>query len=85
MSTFYYGPALDSELDHRRSTLLHDAAAHRLARQARLATRTGARTATRQAAVAQSGSPAAVPAPAEASAGPVGPTGHPAHPVSRAA
>lgn len=35
MSTFYYGPALDGELDYRRDTLREDAAAHRLARQAR--------------------------------------------------
>jgi hypothetical protein len=74
MSTFYYGPALDSELDHRRSTLLRDAATHRLARQARRAARPAVRTAIpRPAASAQTASPAAAPAPAEASVGPAGP------------
>lgn len=40
MSNFYYGPALDSELDYRREILREDAAAYRLARQARRAGRT---------------------------------------------
>jgi hypothetical protein len=40
MSTFFFSPALDSELAHRRSSLLRDAATHRLARQARRAART---------------------------------------------
>lgn len=35
MSTYYYGPALESELDYRRSALQHFADADRLARQAR--------------------------------------------------
>jgi hypothetical protein len=40
MSTYYYGPALDSELEYRRDGLRRDAAQHRLARQARRAART---------------------------------------------
>lgn len=40
MSTYYYGPALDSELDYRRHILQHDADVDRLAREARLFTRT---------------------------------------------
>ena len=39
MSTYYYGPALDSELAYRRAALQHDAAADRLARDARLSAR----------------------------------------------
>jgi hypothetical protein len=46
MSTYYSGPALDSELDYRRSGLRQAAAEHRLARLARR----GARTARRGAA-----------------------------------
>ena len=48
MSTYYAGPALDSEIDYRRTTLLQDAATSRLARHARdhrRARRTAARTA----------------------------------------
>ena len=71
MSTFYYGPALDSELAHRRSTLLRDAAIHRLARQARTAARTA--SAGQRPVFTQSVRPAAAPVPAEASAGPAGP------------
>jgi hypothetical protein len=41
MSNYYYGPALDSELDYRRSTLRREAAEYRLARTARRAARTG--------------------------------------------
>ncbi len=41
MSNFYYGPALESELDYRRTTLRRDAVESRLARQARRAARTG--------------------------------------------
>ena len=41
MSSYYYGPALDSELDYRQATLRQEAADHRLARQARRAARTG--------------------------------------------
>jgi hypothetical protein len=79
MSTIFYGPALDSELDHRRSTLLRDAATHRLARQARAA-RHVVRTAIPRPAAApvQATSPAAAPDPAEASVGPAGPAEHPA-------
>ena len=79
MSTIYYGPALDSELDHRRSTLLRDAAIHRLARQARRAARPTVRTAIQRPAAGpvQPASPAAAPAPAEASVGPAGPAEHP--------
>lgn len=40
MSNYYYGPALQNELDYRRSTLRREAAESRLARQARAA-RTG--------------------------------------------
>jgi hypothetical protein len=40
MTSFNYGPALDSELDYRRHSLLHDADVDRLAREARLFTRT---------------------------------------------
>jgi hypothetical protein len=43
MSTYYSSPALDSELDYRRSSLRQAAADHRLARQARRAARTGRR------------------------------------------
>jgi hypothetical protein len=39
MSDYTFGPALQSELDYRRTTLLHDADTDRLARQARLGTR----------------------------------------------
>jgi hypothetical protein len=39
MTTFYYGPALDSELDYRRHSLQHDAQVDRLVRDARLFTR----------------------------------------------
>lgn len=67
MSTFYYGPALDSELAHRRSTMLRDAAIHRLARQARTA------SAAPRPAVTRPALPAAAPVPAGASAGPAGP------------
>ncbi|MFL6128026.1 MAG: hypothetical protein ACJ73E_03065, partial [Mycobacteriales bacterium] len=69
MPIFFFGPALDYELAHRRSTLLRDAATHRLARQARRA----ARTAAPRPVVAQHTLPAAAPVPAEASAGPAGP------------
>ena len=74
-ATFYHSPALDSELEHRRSTLLRDAATHRLARQARRAARPAVRTAILRPAAGpvQSASPAAAPVPAEASAGPAGP------------
>jgi hypothetical protein len=41
MSGYYYGPALDSELDYRRANLRRVAADYRLARTARRATRTG--------------------------------------------
>ena len=43
MSTYYSAPALDSELDYRRTTLRQAAADHRLLRQARRAARTGRR------------------------------------------
>ena len=39
MSPYYYGPALDTELDYRRSTLIQQAADARLARLARRAAR----------------------------------------------
>jgi hypothetical protein len=79
MSTFYYGPALDSELDHRRTALLRDAATHRLARQARRAHRAAARAVpvhrplpvpARTAAAVPAATLSAAPAPAEAGAGP---------------
>ncbi len=41
MSGYYYGPALDTELDYRRASLRRQAADFRLARTARRATRTG--------------------------------------------
>lgn len=41
MSGFYYGPALDTELDYRRANLRRVAAEHRLVRAARRAARTG--------------------------------------------
>jgi hypothetical protein len=41
MSGYYYGPALDSELDYRRASLRRQAADFRLARTARRAARTG--------------------------------------------
>jgi hypothetical protein len=47
MSTYYYGPALDSELDYRLVGLRRDAAEHRLARQARRAARTARRSGRR--------------------------------------
>ncbi|HEV7653613.1 MAG TPA: hypothetical protein VGP36_02600 [Mycobacteriales bacterium] len=43
MSNYFYGSALDTELDYRRSTLRQQAADHRLARTARRAARTGRR------------------------------------------
>ena len=43
MSTYTYGPALESELDYRRSSLLHDADTDRLARRAGLGTRAARR------------------------------------------
>jgi hypothetical protein len=41
MSGYYYGPALDTELDYRRANLRREAADYRLARTARRAARTG--------------------------------------------
>jgi hypothetical protein len=41
MSGYYYGPALDTELDYRRANLRREAADYRLARVARRAARTG--------------------------------------------
>ena len=41
MSSYYYGPALDTELDYRRANLRQEAADYRLARTARRAARTG--------------------------------------------
>lgn len=41
MSNYYYGPALESELDYRRASLRRNAAESRMARQARRAARTG--------------------------------------------
>lgn len=75
-ASFFYGPALDSELEYRRSTLLRDAATHRLARQARRAARPAVRTAIPRP-VVQPASPATAPAPAEASVGPAGPAERP--------
>jgi hypothetical protein len=40
MSNYFYGSALDTELDYRRANLRQQAADHRLARKARAA-RTG--------------------------------------------
>jgi hypothetical protein len=37
--SYYYDPALESELSYRRGALLHDADTDRLARQARLRSR----------------------------------------------
>jgi hypothetical protein len=41
MSGYYYGPALDTELDYRRANLRREAADYRLARTARRTARTG--------------------------------------------
>jgi hypothetical protein len=41
MSNYFYGSALDTELDYRRASLRQQASEHRLARQARRAARTG--------------------------------------------
>jgi hypothetical protein len=41
MSGYYYGPALDTELDYRRASLRREAANYRLAQAARRAARTG--------------------------------------------
>ena len=41
MSNYYYGPALETELDYRRANLRQEASDYRLARQARRAARTG--------------------------------------------
>jgi hypothetical protein len=41
MSGYYYGPALETELDYRRANLRREAADYRLARTARRAVRTG--------------------------------------------
>ena len=41
MSAYYYGPALDTELDYRHANLRREAADYRLARTARRAARTG--------------------------------------------
>lgn len=43
MSTYYYDPALTSELDYRRTQLRQDAANHRLARIAARARRAAKR------------------------------------------
>ena len=40
MSNYFYGSALDTELDYRRSTLRQQASEHRFARQARRGART---------------------------------------------
>ena len=62
--SYYYGPALDSEIGYRRGTLLRDAATHRLARQSRRARRAAARTVLAIQPVA-----APAPTPAEAPVG----------------
>ena len=62
--SYYYGPALDSEIGYRRGSLLRDAATHRLARQSRRARRAAART-------VPAIQPVAAPAPAPVE-GPVG-------------
>lgn len=41
MFAYYYGPALDTELDYRRANLRREAADYRLGRTARRAARTG--------------------------------------------
>jgi hypothetical protein len=41
MSNYFYGSALDTELDYRRANLRQQASDHRLVRQARRAARTG--------------------------------------------
>jgi hypothetical protein len=41
MSAYYYGPALETELDYRRASLRRQAADHRLVLAARRAARTG--------------------------------------------
>jgi hypothetical protein len=43
MSNYFYGSALDTELDYRRANLRQQASDHRLARQARRGARTGRR------------------------------------------
>lgn len=41
MSGYYYGPALETELDYRRDALRREASEHRLAQQGRRTARTG--------------------------------------------
>ena len=41
MSNYFYGSALDTELDYRRANLHQQASEYRLARKARRAARTG--------------------------------------------
>ena len=41
MSAYYYGPALDTELDYRSANLRREAANYRLVRTARRAARAG--------------------------------------------
>jgi hypothetical protein len=50
MSNYYYGPALDTELDYRRANLRQEATDYRLARLARRAARTSGRHFGRRAA-----------------------------------
>jgi hypothetical protein len=91
MSTYFHGPALDSELAYRRSSMLRDAAADRLARQARQARR-ARRAAVRTApavrpvtVAAGTPAPAQAPAPAEAPAGAPATAGAARDQVARAA
>ena len=41
MSNYFYGSALDTELDYRRTSLRRQASDHQLAQQVRRAARTG--------------------------------------------
>jgi hypothetical protein len=47
MSNYYYGSALDTELDYRRAALHQQAVDHRLARLAKRGARTGRRGGSR--------------------------------------
>ena len=82
MSNYYYGPALDGELDYRRDALRHDAALHRLARQARRTNRGAIAHSTRQPALTRT----AAVRPATADAGvSTQPAGCVERPAARAA
>ena len=81
MSNYFYGPALDYEVDYRRDTLRHEVELHRLARMARLATR-AARAARR--APLDTSTAELRPETVEAGTSPQ-PVGSGEHPTARAA